>query len=600
MEHSASRTRLETLFHDALEVQPAERSDFLARACADDPHLRGQVLALISAFEQETSFMETPVLENPAPSVSQMLCSLGQILGHYRILQLIGQGGMGDVYLAEDNTLGRKVALKLLPLRLSATKTALARFWLEARSASALNHPNIMTVHAIGEEQGLHYIASEYVEGSTVRQLLSKGPLSLDQILSIALQTASGLAAAHAAGIIHRDIKPENIIVRPDGYLKILDFGLAKLTEDGAALQAAGRDMTTVPGILLGTVGYMSPEQARGLDLDARSDLFSLGTVIYEVATGKCPFTGKTPSDALISILHAEPPALAEAGQFVSPDLGSVVARLLAKDPEKRYQSAAELVTDVQKLQRQLALPVPNFGKQVAWRLPQKLLRPRAMIAMIGIVLLVVLAAVVVFRVRLARDSADHLYDQRAGQQSSQQLAPQKWGFSCRLRVDAAAGRPSADVALPAKGPLHFGTGQRIRLYFSSPETGYLYILNESGKRSEFLTLFPSATSNGGSSLVPAGREIAIPQESWLQFDEEKGTEKIWLVWSDGNLPMLDALSRYANVHDGGRIPSANEKAVRSFLTANYNPEDLDLASSLISGREKTKMLVWRMDLEHD
>src|SRR5579871_2752148 len=160
MEHSASRTWLETLFHDALEVPPAERSDFLARACSDDPQLREQVQALITAFEQETGFLETPVLETAGTSVSQMLCALGQVLGHYRILQLLGQGGMGDVYLAEDNTLRRKVALKLLPLRLSATKTALARFWLEARSASALNHPNIMTVYEIGDEQGLHYIAS--------------------------------------------------------------------------------------------------------------------------------------------------------------------------------------------------------------------------------------------------------------------------------------------------------------------------------------------------------------------------------------------------------------------------------------------------------
>ncbi|HLJ25848.1 MAG TPA: protein kinase [Candidatus Angelobacter sp.] len=601
MEDSASRSRLETLFHDALEKPSVERYSYLLRVCGDNAQLRDEVLALITAFEQETGFLETPVLETTVGSISQVLGALGEVLGHYRIVELLGRGGMGDVYLAIDNTLGRKVALKLLPLRLSAGKTTLGRFWLEARTASALNHPNIMTVFEIGDEQGLHYIAAEYIEGKTVRQLLANGPLGVEQVLNIAIQTATGLMAAHAAGIIHRDIKPENIMVRPDGYVKILDFGLAKLTEDGMANQSLKAEgMATVPGILLGTVGYMSPEQARGLDLDARSDLFSLGTVIYEMATGKCPFTGKTPSDALSSILQAEPPPMVEAAPFLSSDLAGLVARLLVKDREKRYQTAEELIVDLKKLQQRAVLPqlqaAAESGKKEVVPAPVLPFRRRRTLLWCGAItvfalILVLLAAALAFRARIAKD---------------QQVTPQPWGFKCRLRVQSAAGRKTDDIVLPAQAPLKFASGQQFRLYFSSPEQGYLYLLDQSpsrpGRSPEFVTLFPSSTANGASAVISAGPEIAIPRESWLQFDQQKGTEKLWIVWSGANLPILDGLGKYANIHDRGLISSpADEQAVESFLEANYKMKNLNLAAApLIAARGNSRMLVWRMDLEHD
>jgi serine/threonine protein kinase/tetratricopeptide (TPR) repeat protein len=363
MEDSSSQSKLEALFHDALERPSAERLSFIEGACGEDAQLRDQAAALVAAFELESGFLETPVLER-GPSVSQMLCAQGEELSHYQILQLIGRGGMGDVYLAKDNTLGRRVALKLFPLRPTVEKAALARFWLEARTASALNHPNIMTVYEIGNDRGLHYIATEYVEGVTVRQLLANGPLPADQICNIALQTATGLMAAHAAGIVHRDIKPENLIVRPDGYVKILDFGLAKLTANAVAIQTgaadSGRDAVTIPGILVGTVGYMSPEQVRGLDPDTRSDLFSLGTLIYEMATGKCPFAGKTVPDALNSILSEEPPFITEVVPSFPADVASLVAKLLQKDQKNRCQSAGELIVDLQKQQRLISPQEPD------------------------------------------------------------------------------------------------------------------------------------------------------------------------------------------------------------------------------------------------
>lgn len=594
-------TRLEKLFHDAVDMPPEERSAFLADACGNDRQLHEQVLALISASGQDTGFLEHPIMESTEASISQMLCALGEVLGHYKIIRLLGRGGMGDVYLATDNNLGRKVALKLLPFRMSAMKTILTRFWLEARTTSALNHPNIMTVYEIGDDNGLHYIAAEYVEGSTVRQLLAHGPMDTGQAVSIAIQAARGLAAAHSAGVIHRDIKPENIMVRPDGYVKILDFGLAKLTQIGTDRQAglsSTQNTATVPGILLGTVGYMSPEQARGLDLDLRTDLFSLGAVLYEMVTGKCPFTGDTPSDALSSVLQQEMPPISVAVPSLSPELAAVMARLLAKDREKRYQIADEVVAALETVQQRLTLPQPpasstNYDKEEPVAAPapvpvHKSLFHRGAIISTTLILLG-LATLVVMRAYIAGRNAQ---------------TPQRWSFNCRLRVQDSRSEAAKEITLPAAALLEFTAGQRIRFYFSSQEPGYLYILDQSigtnRPPAEFVTLFPSPTANGGSSGIPASQQIAIPQESWLEFDQEKGTERLWMIWSGTKLPLLDGLARYANVKDRGRILSAaDQQSISDFLQANYRADALELALPVIAVRGDSRMLVWRMDLEH-
>jgi serine/threonine protein kinase len=595
MEASPPPTRLEMLFHDALEMHPDERASFLAEACGDDTELLKEVMALISAFEQEAGFLETPILQS-SNSAGQIVCEPGELLGHYRIEELLGRGGMGDVYLATDNTLGRKVALKLLPFKPAIGKATLARFWLEARTASALNHPNIVTVYEIGDDRGVHYIATEYVEGFTVRSLLANGPLATDQVLNIALQAARGLMAAHSAGIIHRDIKPENLMVRPDGYVKILDFGLAKLTESAINRQAGFRGVpstVTIPGILLGTVGYMSPEQARGLDLDARSDLFSMGSLIYEMIAGRCPFTGQTPSDILTCILHGEPPAITEAVPSAPPELTALVAKLLCKDRDQRYQTAEELIIDLQKLPQPTTpadartLDVPVAKAAVAIQRKKNWLRSSAIL---GVAALLFATAAVLSRAR---------HEDRGAA-----VPAQPWTFQCRLSVDAAAGQTAEEIGLPAKRPLSFAASRRFRLYFSSPETGYLYLLDESsgsaGKSEEFSTVFPSPTSNGGSSVVSGGREIAIPEESRLQFDSGKGTDRLWLVWSGNDLPLLDGLAKYANALDRGVIQSpAEKKEVESFLETNYKTENLNLNGPGITARGHDRMLVWRLDMEH-
>src|SRR5215510_10604209 len=286
----------------------------------------------------------------------------GETIGVYRLIKELGRGGMGTVYLAHDTRLGRRVALKLLPSHLVNNPERAHRFQREARSVSALNHPNIITVYDFGQEGGRYYIVSEFIEGRTLRNLVGGRDVSLDQILDLAAQVASALEAAHAAGIVHRDIKPENIMLRPDGYAKVLDFGLAKLTEPESGGDEAKTDVSWAPpdfetrtGMVLGTVNYMSPEQARGQKVDRRSDLFSLGVVLYELITGHRPFDGTTWYHTIVAITDAEPPPIISDMQGAPAALQEIINRVLSKDREQRYQTARALLADIQTLQGELA-----------------------------------------------------------------------------------------------------------------------------------------------------------------------------------------------------------------------------------------------------
>jgi serine/threonine protein kinase/Tfp pilus assembly protein PilF len=280
------------------------------------------------------------------------------VIGHYRIESLIGVGGMGEVYLARDERLGRKAALKLLPDSLTTDKTQLSRFKNEARSASALNHPNILTVYEIGAEGNRLFIATEFIEGITLRASLARGRIKPHAALEIAVQVASALAAAHEAGVVHRDIKPENIMLRPDGYAKVLDFGIAKLTEQRPASDDHTGEATAVLqtrlGLVLGTAHYMSPEQARGQKVDARSDIWSLGVVLYEMVGGSPPFRGKTPSDCIASILTAEQLPLSGVLPNVPLKLESILQKALRKNSDERYQTIKEMLADVRNLKEEL------------------------------------------------------------------------------------------------------------------------------------------------------------------------------------------------------------------------------------------------------
>lgn len=277
----------------------------------------------------------------------------------YTIISFLGVGGMGEVYLAEDTRLGRKVAIKTLPTEFTNDKERLRRFQQEARTASGLNHPNLLTIHEIGAESGAHFIAAEYIDGETLRARIKRGRVPIDEALDLAQQAAFALTAAHGAGIVHRDIKPENIMVRHDGIVKVLDFGLAKLLEDHAREmidhEADTRALVlTDPGKVLGTPAYMSPEQARGLDLDARTDIWSLGVVLYEMVAGRAPFRGETKSHTVVSILETEPPSLATFAPDAPAELQRIVRKALTKDRDSRYQTARDLMLDLKSLRRDL------------------------------------------------------------------------------------------------------------------------------------------------------------------------------------------------------------------------------------------------------
>jgi serine/threonine protein kinase len=282
-----------------------------------------------------------------------MTIESGSSLGHYEIRSQLGVGGMGEVYLAQDTNLGRRVALKLLPSEFTKDESRVRRFQQEARAASALNHPNILTIHEIGSENSTYFIATEYIEGRTLRDYMSGARMKTTEVLDVATQVASALAAAHAAGVVHRDIKPENIMLRLDGIVKVLDFGLAKLTERETPDMEAPTLVNTDAGVVMGTARYMSPEQVRGLFIDARTDVWSLGAVIYEMLTGRVPFTGETASDVIAGVLEREPQPLGLQGEEI-PELKRIVSKALRKDREERYQTVKDLSLDLKSLKEEL------------------------------------------------------------------------------------------------------------------------------------------------------------------------------------------------------------------------------------------------------
>ncbi len=355
---------LKDIFHAALALKPGERASFLQRACNGNDSLHQAVESLLQSHEETGNFVDAPAFQAAAEMlVDGSKLKAGDIVAHYKILSELGEGGMGKVYLAQDTKLDRKVALKFLPAELAANQDHMRRFIQEAKSAAALNHPNIAQIFEIGKHGSADYIAMEYVEGETLRQLLMRRKPEIKRAVELAAQVASGLSAAHKEGVIHRDIKPENLITT-SGTIKILDFGLAKLVEkqkDGAGVSElttayipSSEPAETVPGVIMGTVSYMSPEQARAEKLDQRTDIFSLGVVLYELVTGDRPFKGKSAIDTLHEIINLEPVPLTQLNSQTPPELADILAKALAKDPSERYQHAGDFELDLRRFKRAL------------------------------------------------------------------------------------------------------------------------------------------------------------------------------------------------------------------------------------------------------
>src|SRR6266542_2282805 len=350
----------EEIFHAALDQEPDQIGVFLDTACEGDDVLRRKVEALLASHQRAGAFIETPVAGIATRIIENGQADLlvDRTIGHYKISKRIGTGGMGEVYLATDVTAGRKAALKLLPTRFTSDADRLKRFQQEARALVGLNHPNILTVYEIGEDHSTHYIASELIEGETLRQRLMRGRMGLSEAVDVAIQVASALAAAHETGIVHRDIKPENIMLRPDSYVKVLDFGIAKLAEQEVPVTVPTDEalllVETNLGSILGTVRYMSPEQATGAPVDNGTDIWSLGVILYEMVTGHPPFTGETPGEAMSSILEMEPPPLTSYVAHTPAELQQIISKTLRKEREERYQSAHELLEALQSLRRSM------------------------------------------------------------------------------------------------------------------------------------------------------------------------------------------------------------------------------------------------------
>mgnify|MGYP001619776912 CR=1 FL=1 len=365
---------IEGILQAALDLQPNERVAFMDEACAGDDQLRCEVESLLAREASAEHFIETAAMNVVARGLAEEDLS-GEQISHYQIIKPIGEGGMGKVYLAKDLTLNRHVAIKFLPEAFTADPERVRRFEQEAQAASKLNHPNIVTVHDFGNfgrNDGRHFIVTEYIEGQTLREKLKDSPPDIPQIIAIALQVTSALKAAHAANIIHRDIKPENIMLRGDGVVKVLDFGIAKLQDRGTEgwrdrgnegdllTQSLYPSVSVSPsltqlGVVMGTASYMSPEQARGEEVDHRTDLFSLGTVLYEMVTRQRLFEGRTQIEVLRSLAsNDESPKLESRLSDAPKELAAIIRLALKKDRDKRYASAEAMLGDLQRLQERL------------------------------------------------------------------------------------------------------------------------------------------------------------------------------------------------------------------------------------------------------
>ena len=501
---------------------------------------------------------------------------VGSTIGSFTILRRLGAGGMGEVFLAEDSRLSRKVALKFLMPAFAGDAERMRRFIQEARAASALNHPNIVTVYEVGEGDPA-FIATEFVEGITLRERMAR-PISLPEALDLAVQLVSAIVVAHQAGIIHRDIKPENVMVRPDGYVKLLDFGLAKF-DGGPDGQDTATQLVTQPGVLVGTLRYMSPEQARGLTVDVRTDIFAIGVLIFEMVSGRSAFGGDTPGDRLAAVLTSDPPALSGLVPGIPPLLESIVSKALRKNRDERYASAKDLLIDLNQVKTSVAAEPtpPRRWHSAAW-----------MVAAI----LAGLIGVVTWSGRDNRPA-------EPGANAVTAPLPANVALSYWITVQKYRdGKPFEDPFRLAQ-PINFEKDYRIRLHFTGPHPGFLYLVSEAPAD----TPGDSPYNLIAATRLDAGQETQVPERSWFQFDAEKGVERLWIVWGGSPVVELDSSTSFMNPSDKGTIrDAAISRRVGAFLTSHAASQPViekDDRTQQTRLRTNLDPFVYLMTLEH-
>jgi serine/threonine protein kinase len=553
--------QVDALFELALEQPPEKRKSFVAEGSRGNAIIYEEVLSLLDAQSRAVEFMEGSAMSAAAGVLAHELTTVaslvGKELGTYQIEKLLGAGGMGEVYLARDNKLDRMIALKILPWHFLADADRIARFRREARALSSLNHPNLITIYEVGEANGLHFIATEFVEGQTLSSLRSK--LSLKELLSIVAQVAEALAAAHQSGVVHRDIKPDNVMVRPDGYAKVLDFGLVKLMEiTSGRIDTANTEI----GVAMGTLSYMSPEQAAGEPVDHRTDIWSLGVVLYELVTRVKPFTDESRQATINAILSSEPVAASELNPNLPSELDQVLNKALEKDRELRYQTASDFRADIRRVLRTIDSSPSSASGQTRTRIATKLQgRPLWPVAAVVLLIVVSLAAWYYYT-RPEKITGPNWTAASSSQLTSQPgtefypvLAPDGQNFvyasdengNFDLFVQRVGGKNAhpltpntpSDETEPAYSP----NGERIAFHSTRQPVG-LYVMERTGENVRLVTEdchHPSWSPTGNEIVCSTrGREMPStrntrPSALWI-VDVETGRKRM-LVENDAMQP---------------------------------------------------------------
>ena len=602
--------QISRIFKSAISLDGDARRAYVAEKCGGDESLRSEVEKLLDSHQRasEENFIGGRAAEDGAVLLGdeieeqQPRLTKGQQLGSYEILDRLGAGGMGEVYLAKDSRLERTVALKVLSPDISADKRRMQRFRQEAKVASSLNQPNILTIYEFGEIEGLTFLATEFIDGETLREHLRGKRLGLNETIDIAVQILSALDAAHEAHIVHRDIKPENVMIRRrDRLVKVLDFGLAKVTEKKSQALAeqeseAVTAFKTTPGVLMGTVNYMSPEQARARTVDERTDIWSLGVMLFEMVTGLMPFGGPTTSHTLVQILEKDVPAFPKVAN-VPAEFQRIVRKAMAKDPDERYQTAKDLAVDLKSLRKQ-----SDHGSQPAMELTEKEPDTKRVLALALVAMAIVAVGFLGWSVWRAAQTGNPAVAVPA---PTPVVAQPERRLTYSVTVQEFRGGKYEEPYTMA-GEVNFEPRDRVRLNVGTPQAGYLYILNEGPREGstvpEYTILFPSPSANNGSPRLAAGQQIRIPEPPhWFQFDKQQGVERVWLIFSEDAVPALESVKGFASKETRGVIADmTHNKQIQDFLTTNSATRPaLEKGDSLTTLTMPGKLLLYAVRLEH-